>query len=58
MEELTGRRSQPYDKAQNPSPHTNLLARFSKLPALPAAASPELTAFAEARCEVRMDEVP
>jgi hypothetical protein len=58
MQKMCGTRSHAYEQAQNPSPHTNLLARFSLLPTLPAGAPPELIAFAQARCEVRMDEVP
>ncbi|KAF7318355.1 WD40 repeat-containing protein [Mycena chlorophos] len=42
-----------------PSPHTSPLAKFNHTrPVLPADASPELTAFAEGRCEIVSDDIP
>ncbi|KAJ7199236.1 WD40 repeat-like protein, partial [Mycena pura] len=47
-----------YDRAARPSEHTTPLARFSKTRLrLPTNASPELTAFAEARCEILSDDM-
>ncbi|KAJ7056197.1 WD40 repeat-like protein [Mycena amicta] len=48
-----------YDPQSRPSQHSTPLARFcSPRPAIPADAPVELTAFAEARCEILSDDIP
>nr|GAT43236.1 WD40 repeat-containing protein [Mycena chlorophos] len=50
----------PYNPDARPSkPHSTPLARFcDNRPAVPSDASPQLTAFLEARCEILSDNIP
>ncbi|KAI0042972.1 WD40 repeat-like protein [Auriscalpium vulgare] len=56
--ELGGTSITPYDPSSKPSANTTPLARFvSNRPEIPESASPALRAFAEARCEIMLDNL-